>query len=146
MLDPSLTGLTSLDLLQSFLPFWILKQGIEHSDFALNSAINVIDETEFIRMTAVTRKHLNACCKDLLYIPGDAARVEFLHRSIFDFLDSGEMSRLFSRNVPDFFNHEDFVFHINLSCLKVFTDHGNLPYLPFNPKHFSNARLCVAEL
>ena len=90
--DTSPTALT-----RSFLNFWILRQGMEEPTSAIAQPILDLDEGTYRQMARRTRAFLSATCKDLLQLPLPQytliadLKVEFLHRTVYEFLDSDEM-------------------------------------------------------
>lgn len=118
--------------LDSFLPFWLLHEGVDTTDFAITMEVKHMTRPELYDLIDITIKHLNACCKDLLCVFASGFhpryrtenqirnyRVEFLHRTVHDFLRTDEMNRLLDSNVPTFFNDDRFLFSIAVACVKV---------------------------
>lgn len=101
----------------SFIGFWLLAQDkMADPRFAFkmeeNFALNI---TDLQKMAVETRRFLNACCKDFLHMPTIAFKdsawdrvslfkhqIEFLHRTVYDFLDSGDMLELLNENLPSY--------------------------------------------
>jgi predicted transcriptional regulator len=85
----------SFALTASFLNFWVLRQGIDDPAFAVRQDIVHLDQNLCQHIGNRTRTFLNAICKDLLYLRESQytghSRVEFLHRTVYEFLESDEI-------------------------------------------------------
>lgn len=120
----------------SFLPFWLLSQGYLDKDyFAFDYQSHYATVAELQDMSNVTKKHLNACCKDFLFVTGSSSpsavddpkgcsldhdhRVEFLHRTVYDFLHSSEMREVLDKETPAHFHDALFPTHVALIQDKV---------------------------
>lgn len=112
----------------SFMSFWILSQGmLDNPRFAFDLDIQYIGD-EIFDMAADTRKFLNACCKDFLCIAinfegnfrdnGNPVTVEFLHRTVYDFLENEDMRQTIDESVPEHFKHRLFPSQLALSRIK----------------------------
>ena len=70
---------------------------MEEPTSAIAQPILKIDERTYTQMARRTRAFLSATCKDLLHLPipqyifTDNLEVEFLHRTVYEFLDSDQM-------------------------------------------------------
>lgn len=82
---------------RTFLNFWLLRQGIDDPKFAIRQKITHLDSYSCQQYWRETQTFLSASCKDLLYLPpsskvyAENAQVEFLHRTVFEFLESDTM-------------------------------------------------------
>jgi hypothetical protein len=140
-----LSSLDGSSYLNSFLPFWLLHQKNEDGDYTIKEAnfatsmdIKHITQDDIEEMIATTVKHINACCRDFLcvlsltaQIHGHSkgsprcesrmhdARVEFLHRTVYDFLHLDDMHKLLNRNVPAHFKGQTFLLNVAIACVKV---------------------------
>lgn len=122
-------NITSSDHLNSFLPFWVLqrtdKNGeytVKKPNFATSMKTRFITESEFKGMIKATKKHINGCCKDFLTISERSnceASVQFLHRTVYDFLSSDEMTKLLNEHVPTHWRNKMFLLNVALACVKV---------------------------
>lgn len=116
---------------KTFLPFWLLKNGISSADFACarETEIKFVSKSQLHEMAMDTKKRLNACCKDLLGFTehhtgrkGDVCRcrVEFLHRTVYDYLlESEAINNMLNEKAPSFFQDDGFLFNVWLGCFKV---------------------------
>ena len=89
-------GTSPTALTRSFLNFWILRQGMEEPTSAIAQPILDCNQGTYMQMARRTRAFLSATCKDLLQLPlpqyaTDDLKAEFLHRTVYEFLDSDEM-------------------------------------------------------
>jgi hypothetical protein len=117
----------------SFIKFWILSQELlDNERFAFDLDFQYIDEHEKKTMYAKTRRFLGACCKDFLHLkpqritvehnPTEFSEVEFLHRTVHDFLMSEQMRHIIDENVPAHFKNILFPLQMALARLKMATD------------------------
>ena len=132
-----------------------------------------------LRLEDITRSYLNACCRDLLWIlpthhrssrfakinPEDYT-IQFLHRTVYDFLGTTEMNEILDRFVPKHFHEDTFLLDVAVACLKVYIGRNRLyddtlhpvrrfcntirPYLPIMPakapfKHNSSPGMSLIE-
>ena len=113
----------------SFIRFWILSEELlDNERFAFDLGINYPDQYHLNAMYAKTRRFLSACCKDFLHLkplqedlPTEFGQVEFLHRTVHDFLTSEQIRHLIDKNVPAHFKHVLFPLQMALARLKVVT-------------------------
>lgn len=117
---------------RSFISYWLLQNRLEDPDFAIAKPLFDVDPHGCINMVQSTRKFISACCKDLLYVPKPPPakgsdeqtyitqyKVEFLHRTVYEFLDAGEMrERIQSRSIRHMY-HSNFDTLLALARLKV---------------------------
>lgn len=120
----------------SFLPFWLLGEGfLDPPSFAFEYLPHHANASRLHAMSEATRKHLNACCKDFLFVteaPQAQAlhglqgcsldnnhKVEFLHRTVYDFLRSPAIQELLNQEVPRHFHDILFPVHVALTQNKV---------------------------
>jgi hypothetical protein len=100
--------------------------------------IKHVTREEIDDMMNTTVKHLNAVCKDFLCVSspvtkelkGNATsyayanqvhnlRIEFLYRTVYDFLRSDEMNHLLNDVVPAHFTTDGLLFDISVACVKI---------------------------
>lgn len=111
--------------------FWMIKQGIRLPNFDLSQPIKHQVLTELQRMALVTRKFITATCKDLLHIPAFNAlestasfyacdlQVEFLHRTVYEYLCTEAMQGLFNPHIPAGMEVYDYLGRLVLARLKM---------------------------
>ncbi|KAK4948908.1 hypothetical protein LTR10_012281 [Elasticomyces elasticus] len=134
-----LTGLDPQDGIEgTFLDYWHLRSERptpDDPDFALEMKMSECTGRQLRAMTVETRRFLARVTKDLLHLPGRVAsegsasfdafepdiwpRVEFLHRTVYDFLSMAEQRELISRDSPDYFKDDSFLCKVVLARLKV---------------------------
>ncbi|KAE8447855.1 hypothetical protein EG329_010084 [Mollisiaceae sp. DMI_Dod_QoI] len=95
----------------STLAFYFLEKEKTEPDHAVDAKIGPIPDSEVIAISNKMRTHLNARCKDLIEVNTNYAeqvymlryQVDFLHRTVRDFLMTQDMQKLFqSRVAPKF--------------------------------------------
>lgn len=85
---------TSCACTRSFLNFWILREGIDDPAFAIRQEIVYLDSERYIQYARRTQTFISAICKDLLYLKAMSDgeyKIDFLHRTVFEFLESEQM-------------------------------------------------------
>ena len=129
-------GLHRIRDCDSFLPFWLLSQGhFDTPNFAFVYRPHHATVSELQEMSKATRKRLNACCKDFLFVTETSRlpalqdsqgcsldqnqRVEFLHRTVYDFLHSLDLQNILDREAPGHFHDALFPVHVALIQDKV---------------------------
>lgn len=124
---------------RSFLNVWLLQNGLEEQNFAFDQQIKEIDAEQCISMVKATRKFISACCKDLLCIPKPPPareysdettyvtqyRVDFLHRTVYEFLCMDEMRQRLKTRALAHVHDPDFDTRMALARLK---------FVPFESK------------
>ena len=124
----------------TFLSFWLLSQGtLDGPDFAFDFEMQEVGQDEVEAMALDTKRFLNACCKDFLYLSnanlemrddGVAEQVDFLHRTVYDFLQNDDVSALLNTNVPLHFKEKIFLPQLALARSKIsrIEDKGQCAY------------------
>ena len=113
-----------------FIDFWLLKQdepSTEDEAYAFKIEPKEYPIDRMMAMQQETRDHLSACTRDLLYIPNRHGgshpifypKVEHLHRTVYDFLNTEEPQQLLDQNIPDHFLQESFLSRILLARLAI---------------------------
>jgi hypothetical protein len=117
----------------NFLDFWFIRQdprGIHDPNFFHNTQPWPVpnDMKAWERMRRETQATLSAACKDLLYIPERSEgnplwwKVEFLHRTVYEFLQTDEMQSLIEANVPAHFIDGRILHLLSLGRLNLTSD------------------------
>jgi hypothetical protein len=129
-----------------------LEKDMEDPDYALNSEIQSFTEEEVIHTSQMMRKYVNARCKDLLEVTGcDEAgimyesqfdvlpptdtyvryRVDFLHRTVRDFLRTKDVYNLLQDRTAESFDPRIALCRMLLAQIKGIpeTSRGNPQYL-----------------
>lgn len=93
-----------------------------HEDYALGNCIKVFEKEEYTKFHALTAKRLNRRCKGLLEIRNH--KVEFLHRTVRDFLHSSEMAEFLRSRTSSSFNPNLSIVRAHIAWIKTtrFTD------------------------
>lgn len=115
----------TFDNSRSVVNFWLLQNG----DLAEGMSWHVFDLEPYStldceRMVETTRRFLSQTCRDLLVIVPtlDAretplhASVEFLHRSVFDFLNSHDIKLEIENSSPKHFDDVNFLNELSIMC------------------------------
>ncbi|KAK3678883.1 hypothetical protein LTR78_001336 [Recurvomyces mirabilis] len=114
-----------------FVDYWLIRQspkGLSDPQFPYKTYVRRLSPDQIATMKKETRSMLRAACKDLLMLPEDDSpesttdvachRVQFLHRTVFDFLSSDEMQLRLTRQVPTHFKSESIFYLLNLARMK----------------------------
>lgn len=98
-------------------------------NFAFEQDFQRLFTADLISMLDRTRNFLNACCKDFLHIPSldfpalvrsnPLRDVQFLHRTVYEFLTSDDMAYVLNERVPPHFNDVDFPARVALARVKL---------------------------
>lgn len=81
-------------------------------------------------MEETVRAFISVCCKDLLSVgKRDSASseypwIEFLHRTVFDFLNTHEMQSIINSHVPDHFSTEHTIHMLQILAIKLEVAYG----------------------
>lgn len=106
--------------------YWHLEKGFEEQDYAILCPIGVTSTAQRSRQREQARRRINARTKGLLETRND--RVEFLHRTVRDFLLTGEMSDYLTRKLSTSFNAFNSIAKSYLSLLKTTSyEHPHIP-------------------
>ncbi|KAK5654647.1 hypothetical protein OQA88_6968 [Cercophora sp. LCS_1] len=89
---------------------------LEHDDqnYALAVSLGPLPKDEVVKKREQTTRRLNARCRGLVEVRKPGYRVEFLHRSVMDFLRTREMTEFLLNKAPSSFD-------ANLSLLRAYT-------------------------
>jgi hypothetical protein len=114
---------------ESYMNFWLLSNGHLRSGFSWTDS-EQIDLPSVSRMLDQTAGYLEETCKDLLVLnrhepsadwrhpEPERSSVEFLHRTVFDFLSDNKWYEVLSQNGPSHFSGEEFLFDLaRLRCV-----------------------------
>ncbi|KAI1736281.1 hypothetical protein F4680DRAFT_469161 [Xylaria scruposa] len=88
--------------------------GYMYENYALNLPLQVFEMHLVASKRRNTTRRLNARCRGLLEVNRSSHRVEFLHRTVMDFLRTRDMSEFLTSKAPPGFNS-------NLSLLRAYT-------------------------
>ena len=91
--------------------------------YALDHAVRILNKDEHSRLYGSLPKRLNARCKGLLEIRNGS--VEFLHRTVRDFLRTGEMTAFLSHRTKPNFNANMSILRAHIAWLKSSQFAGN---------------------
>lgn len=86
----------------------------EDLDYASKISLQAVAESGVTPSCEQTRRRIKARCRGLVEVNSHSNRVEFLHRSVMDFLRTGEMSQFLTNKAPQWFD-------ANLSLARAFT-------------------------
>ena len=138
------------DRLSSFINVWLMQvfpKGLQKPDFPYQIPIREYTDGEIKTMAGQADMFLSACCKDLLWVPHVSpyigslegrrhspirvTKVDFLHRTVYDFLCTDYMQVMLNERVPNHFKDGRINHLLNLAQAK------------FIPKQ--HVRECVAN-
>ena len=119
----------SANSISSWLDYWLISQdpqGLADPRFPYKIDIKELAVEESSKMLRDTRTFLSATCKDLLYLPRrdlqrlstEPIQVQFLHRTVYDFLNMGHMKELLEAQVPPHFRDSRIIHLLNLARVK----------------------------
>ncbi|KAH8762550.1 hypothetical protein F5883DRAFT_353419, partial [Diaporthe sp. PMI_573] len=86
----------------------------EDQDYTSKLSLHSLAESDIAPSCEQTRRRLKARCRGLVKVNCHSNRVEFLHRSVMDFLRTGEMSEFLADKAP-------YWFEARLSLARAFT-------------------------
>lgn len=108
------------------LAYSFLDDELEDPDYALNLRSGQIDNHEINSRLDQTRRQLNGRCQGLLEVVMDRSlddlyryRVDFLHRTVHDFLQSEDMKELLWKFLPESFDVNLVMLKVSLALLKT---------------------------
>ncbi|KAF8862787.1 hypothetical protein BDZ45DRAFT_183438 [Acephala macrosclerotiorum] len=119
--------------------FSFLDNEAQDDQYALHSKMEAWSGEQFVTNDSITRKRVHARCRDLVEIslePRDKNQVimvNFLHRTVRDFLLTKEMRTLLSEWAPPSFNAQRSLFQASVAWMKVL------------PRAVDDSRLCIEE-
>jgi hypothetical protein len=132
----------------SYLDFELLgrqRVGLHNTEYLWTATSRNLDSEEYLTLAKYTQRFLSATCKDLLVInlprgtvqvqacaaDPSILKVQFLHRTVFEYLKSSGRMRKLERKVPPCFN-DGSVFHIlNMGKLKLSRYRQGIAYSPY---------------
>jgi hypothetical protein len=116
----------SLDVeaVPQFLFWWLIAQGAESPDFLKQFEVRSVSRRQIAEMAKETQKSLRAACKDLLFVSSTHegcwdSQVLFLHRTVFEYLQSDQVQQLLSKNTPNSFRHRGFLRRLHVTWFKL---------------------------
>ncbi|KAI1751255.1 hypothetical protein F4782DRAFT_506441 [Xylaria castorea] len=106
--------------------YWHLEKELEEQDYAIKCSMSVPSAAQYSTRREQIRRRINARTKGLLETRND--RVEFLHRTVRDFLLTAEMSDYLAHKLNSSFNAYNSITKSYLALLKT-TSYMNLSSL-----------------
>jgi hypothetical protein len=106
--------------MDNWLNFWLIKE-LDFSDveFAVNMTPRTYNPEEITQMRKDTRAFINASCRDFLGTSTCGRQVDFLHRTVYDFLSTTMVQDVLDAQVPPMFNDPRVLLHVRLARCKV---------------------------
>lgn len=101
----------------------------EDDQYALNMYVRALDADELNSTITTTRRRLNGRCKGLLEIHPGNGRVQFLHRTVRDFLGTAEMTEFLTQKTKPGFDPLLSLLRAQIATVKRTMDHGRISYL-----------------
>jgi hypothetical protein len=104
---------------RSFMDFWLLSKDCLKPGFSWQDYECIVQPgTEL--MLSQTASFLEETCKDLLVLNYRTKEVDFLHRTVFDFLTDKKADVTLENDVPAHFSDENFIFELaKLRCICI---------------------------
>lgn len=118
---------------RSFINFWLLKEydNLSDPDFSKSISIRNIPHADLQKQLSRTCVFLDASCRDLLTVttrnlknkllknPITTHVVEFMHRTVYDFIMTDDMQRLIDSRVPAHFESPTFLPSLAIARTKI---------------------------
>lgn len=107
---------------RSLINFWLLSKdhlgpGFSWSDYEL------VAQSCSAVMLSQNASYIEETCKDLLVLNQATKTVDFLHRTVFDFLTNKKVHAALEEDVPAHFTDSDFIFNLaKLRCICILRD------------------------
>ena len=156
-------GRTSMDA--NFLTYWYLWRSDGELDDTVGGEVVHCNLDDLLAMSMQTQKFLIACCKDLLQMSWtptfsksifkvwddfdawmSGSNVEFLHRTVYEFLGSGQVHSLFAKHSPRIISQPRLSDTLNLIRLRtILTDTSQGSWCFCSYFHNQAVRICVTS-
>jgi hypothetical protein len=108
--------------MDSWLDFWLLKElDFSEIDFAVTMKTRVCEIAQIEQMKDDTIAFINASCRDFLSVSASGRMVDYLHRTVHDFLSTAAIQALLDAQVPSTFQNPQFLLHVRLARCKILT-------------------------
>ena len=106
--------------LNNWLNFWLVRE-LDFADleFAINMTHRLCNSDEITQMMKDTKAFINASCRDFLSVSASGQDVDFLHRTVYDFLSTTMVQNLLDTQVPPIFKNPRILLHIRLARCKI---------------------------
>lgn len=104
----------------NWLNFWLVRE-LDFADleFAVNIKPRVCSSDDITQMMQDTKAFINASCRDFLSVSASGHNVDFLHRTVYDFLSTTTVQDLLDAQVPPVFKNPRILLHIRLARCKI---------------------------
>jgi hypothetical protein len=107
---------------RSFMNFWLLSEDRLKPGFSWQDYECIVQPGADM-MLSQTASFLEETSKDLLVLNQQTKKVDFLHRTVYDFLTDQKAVVTLDENVPAHFSYEDFIFELaKLRCICILRD------------------------
>ncbi|KAK4556189.1 hypothetical protein LTR86_006886 [Recurvomyces mirabilis] len=120
----------------SFLDLWPLHERpdyFEHADFHVRAEIQEYTSPEVSDILLQVTRMVRAWCRDFIHIPAsfaiqeakrdgdllDSAKIQFLHRTVYDFLVTDSVQEMMRKHVPEHMYHDVFVTELAIANVKL---------------------------
>jgi hypothetical protein len=104
---------------RSFMNFWLLSEDHLKPGFSWQE-YECIVQPGTAMMLSQTASFLGETCKDLLVLNQQTEEVDFLHRTVYDFLTDKKADVTLDEDVPAHFSDENFIFELaKLRCICI---------------------------
>jgi hypothetical protein len=116
------TDQINLKGISNLVDYWLISRnpsGLVGADFAYNCAREVVSFDKWDGMAKDTRMFLSRATKDLLTLAPDKVKVDFFHRTVYDFLSSEKIQAILDKPLEDIFANDRVLHLVNLARFKV---------------------------
>jgi hypothetical protein len=113
---------TDLKSISNLVDYWLISQnpsGLVGGDFAYNRVQEVVSSDKWQKMAKDTKMFLSKATKDLLTLAPNGVRVDFLHRTVYDFLSSEKIQAILDEPLADLFADGRVLHLLNLARFKM---------------------------
>lgn len=112
---------------RSLINFWLLSNGHLRPGFSWQDHEQIVQPCS-ASMMSHTASYLEETCKDLLILNRATREVDFLHRTVYDFLTANKANDRLELDSPAHFSDGDFIFNLaKLRCICIIREDANDP-------------------
>jgi hypothetical protein len=120
--DDSDDQTANLKSISNLVDYWLISQnpsGLVGADFAYNCAQELVSLDKWEGMAKDTRMFLSRATKDLLTLAPNKIKVDFFHRTVYDFLSSEKIQAILDKPLEDMFANDRVLHLVNLARFKM---------------------------
>jgi hypothetical protein len=112
----------NLKSISNLVDYWLISQnpsGLVGADFAYNCAGELVSLNKWKGMAKDTKMFLSRATKDLLTLAPNKVKVDFFHRTVYDFLSSEKIQVILDKPLADLFANDRVLHLVNLARFKM---------------------------